>query len=181
MPHTERYPSNAPQLASKYLLESLTASMSTSELTTAEFGTLYYGCRREIKYVLFNDGPEAAPFMASVEVDVTPDEHDADEDGRRVNEGRIGNDRLPVEVSICISVCWQRFYAVGGVAEKSRGNFPHVRFKRRHFEIEKLILRPGFVFSIICYHPRIFALVALLAYVPPVSGFLLHNMSEGPG
>lgn len=42
---------------------------SVCELSAAEFGTLYYGCKGEIKGVLFNDGPEQAPFMAAVEMD----------------------------------------------------------------------------------------------------------------
>lgn len=73
--------------------ESVTAS--ASELTSTEFGTLHYGCRGEITSVLFNDGPEAAPFMATVEV----------EGGQRGGGGGMGGaeahdskEKLPFEV-----------------------------------------------------------------------------------
>lgn len=68
---------------------------SASELTSVEFGTLHYGCRGEITSVLFNDGPEAAPFMVTVGV----------EGGQRGGSGGVGGaeaqdgkEKLPFEV-----------------------------------------------------------------------------------
>lgn len=72
---------------------------SASELTSAEFGTLHYGCRGEITSVLFNDGPEAAPFMVTVEV----------EGGQRGGGGGVGGaeaqdgkEKLPFEVGAAV-------------------------------------------------------------------------------
>lgn len=78
-----------------------------SELTVAEFGTLHYGCRGEIKAVLFNDGPETAPFMVSIDM----------EGNRGVRAGSAagtdkkgGKEQLPFEVCITerLLVRWKR-------------------------------------------------------------------------
>lgn len=39
------------------------------ELADVEFGTLYYGCSGEMRCHLFNDGPEFAPFMVTLELE----------------------------------------------------------------------------------------------------------------
>ena len=72
------------------------------ESTVAEFGTLHYGCRAEIKYVLFNDGPEAAPFMVSVDSDGVRGGRGQGGTGGGDEQGRSKNDakeQLPFGVS----------------------------------------------------------------------------------
>lgn len=73
---------------------------SASELTLAKFGTLHYGCRGEIKAVIFNDGPETAPFMVSIDM----------EGNRGVRGGNTagadkkgGKEQLPFEVCVYVS------------------------------------------------------------------------------
>lgn len=68
---------------------------SASELTSAEFGTLHYGCRGEITSVLFNDGPEATPFMVTVEVEGGQRGGGGGAGGAEVQDGK---EKLPFEV-----------------------------------------------------------------------------------
>lgn len=95
-------PSSPPQLPQCF---SSPGTSSVSQLTVAEFGTLHYGCRGEIKAVLFNDGPETAPFMVSIDM----------EGNRGVRGGSAagadkkgGKEQLPFEV--CIA---ERLFAGG--------------------------------------------------------------------
>eukprot|EP00903_Cladosiphon_okamuranus_P009303 g8875.t1 len=96
------------------LLDGVTAS--ASELTSAEFGTLHYGCRGEITSVLFNDGPEASPFMVTVEV----------EGGQRGvgggtggAEAQDGKENLPFEV---LTFCPTQLGHFRGVLKLSLGS-----------------------------------------------------------
>lgn len=74
--------------------------MSATELSKVDFGTLYYGCPGEIKSILFNDGPEAAPFSASVELQGAPGANGWDGGKTGVKEKRRGKNKQPVEVSV---------------------------------------------------------------------------------
>lgn len=87
----------APPLSSRCDPLSESVSTSASELTSAEFGTLHYGCQGEIASVLFNDGPEAAPFMVTVEMDGGHRMGGAEEQG--------GKEKLPFEVCGFLAGC----------------------------------------------------------------------------
>lgn len=110
-----------------FLVASLAASVSATELSKVDFGTLYYGCQGEIKSILFNNGPEAAFFSTSVELHgAAPGGHGWDGGKTYVKEERRGKDKQPVEVSMW---CMTRMLWLGRDSnrEEMRGGFPYCK------------------------------------------------------
>lgn len=104
--------------------------MSATELSKVDFGTLYYGCQGEVKSILFNDGPEAASFCASVELHgAAPGGHGWGGGKTGVEDERRGKDKQPVEVSVW---CMTRMLQLGSDAngEEMCGGFAYCRVKR---------------------------------------------------